>query len=130
MQSIEVYALFAWIIVFIPVSAWVWNDAYYEVRTRMWAIAVFISGPVALSMYLYLTRWKTGVTSTPPYELRINFNPERKKENTAALNEGAQRQATHFSLTGLPHCPRCGQAVSKYDTRCMRCGLLLKNSSI
>lgn len=130
MLEYELYALIAWIFAATVASAWVYSDAYLECRSRVWTLLTVILGPLGLIPYLLVSRHGISVSGErlPDYEIRLAPPVEKRTaEHSAPKKE--MDAARPFSLTGLPHCPRCGQAVSLHDARCIRCGNLLNSGA-
>ncbi len=139
MQLAVEIAIAAWSVVSVGLSVWTYNDAWMLAFSRGWAAVSLILGPVGFGIYMLRSRvagMKKPAGQLPGYESRQVEEAAAPKHHNAApvvssggaaksIPAGHEFESARLSQ-GLPHCPKCGTAVSYYDVKCLRCGQLIK----
>lgn len=140
MQLVLEVAIAAWSMAAVGFAIWTYYDAWLLAFSRGWAAVSLVGGPVGLLVYVLRSRY-FGMRKTlgplPEYEFRNvgegaveATSVVAPQEKASQVSVGKPTPPAEFEATklsqGLPRCPRCSNAVSYYDVKCMRCGQLIK----
>ncbi|MEM3851646.1 MAG: hypothetical protein QXP70_01450 [Methanomassiliicoccales archaeon] len=131
-MQLSVEFILAWVIIFLPVSVWLWRHAYYRARSRLWSLATLFGGPAGIALFFLTSSNHAPAANSAAlqYEIRIPQAVPPVAYETSAADEKTQpavAESRYMGLTGLPRCPHCGTAVSRFDTKCIRCGQQLRS---